>query len=176
MLKNRLDGIGNQPAIEVIKHYGNIPEIWCYPRELNQVFLNILANAIDALVDRFGEEMVVQPALNNSRSDSDNALDTNDTQFIDNPLANQTPQIIIQTETTSTEQIRISITDNGGGVPAEVQSKIFDPFFTTKRVGQGTGLGLSISYQIIVDKHNGFINFKTEGENTTFIILLEQGI
>ena len=174
MLKNRMDGSGNQLAIEVIKRYGDIPEIWCYPRELNQAFLNILTNAIEALVNHFDNEAVAQTALNSSHPNI--GLDINDTQSVNTCFANQTPKIIIQTEITSTEQIRISITDNGGGIPVEVQSKVFDPFFTTKDVGQGTGLGLSISYQIIVDKHSGFINFKTEGETTTFIILLGQGI
>ena len=174
MLKNRIDGSSNQPAIEVIKHYDDIPEIWCYPRELNQVFLNILTNAIDALVDRFGEEAVAHPVLNSSPSGAN--LEIADPQSVNTPVTSQIPKIIIQTEITPTEQIRISITDNGCGIPIEVQSKVFDPFFTTKHVGQGTGLGLSISYQIVVDKHNGFINFKTEGENTTFIILLGQRI
>jgi signal transduction histidine kinase len=170
ILKSRLNAVCDRPGIELIKRYGNIPEIWCYPRELNQAFLNILTNSVDALNERFGEA-IAHPVLSDSQPHIN--LGADDLPQVIRP-ADKTPKIIIQTEVTASEQICISITDNGGGIPAEVQSKIFDPFFTTKNVGQGTGLGLSISYQIIVDKHNGSINFKTEGENTTFIILLER--
>ena len=170
ILKSRLNAVCDRPAIELIKCYGNIPEIWCYPRELNQAFLNILTNSIDALNERFGEA-IAHPVLSDSQPNL--RLDADDLPQAMYPFAHPTPKIIIQTEVIASQQICISITDNGGGIPTEAQSKIFDPFFTTKNVGQGTGLGLSISYQIIVDKHNGSISFKTEGENTTFIILLK---
>lgn len=117
--------------IEVEKQFGDIPEIDCYPGQVNQVFMNILSNAIQAIPEK--------------------------------------GTIIIKTWQEN-EDVRISIKDNGSGMPEKVRKKIFDPFFTTKDVGKGTGLGLSISYGII-QKHNGEIEvFSTPGEGTEFII------
>ncbi len=142
ILKHRLKAKSDYPEIEVIKKYGKLPEVNCYAGQLNQVFMNILSNAIDAL-----EEI---------RNQNDCAGN---------------PQICIQTEITNANNIRISITDNGSGIPEKVQQKIFDPFFTTKAVGSGTGLGLAISYQIVVDKHKGqLICNSTPGEGTEFVI------
>ncbi len=141
ILNHRLKLKLNNLEIEVIKEYSSLPKIDCYPGQLNQVFMNILANAIDEL-----EEKVKK---NNN--------------FI--------PQIRISTKISDNNQIVIHIYDNGSGIPLSIQSKLFDPFFTTKVVGKGTGLGLSISYQIIVDKHHGKLYYQSPpGEGAEFII------
>jgi signal transduction histidine kinase len=128
--------------ITVIKEYGNLPLVECYPGLLNQVFMNILNNAIDAL-----EEAIVKHKKN------------------------QPPVIKISTQLIGGNWIEIHISDNGIGVPENAKKQLFDPFFTTKPVGKGTGLGLSISYQIVVEKHGGQLNcVSTFGEGTEFII------
>ncbi|MFP5274024.1 PAS domain-containing protein [Coleofasciculus sp.] len=141
LLQNRFTKKPNRAAIEVTKVFSKLPKIECYPGQLNQVFINILNNAIDALEGK------------NKQNDSFQ------------------PQIKISTEISelnSTVIIRIS--DNGLGIPAHLQEHLFEPFFTTKPVGQGTGLGLAISYQII-EKHKGKITFNSQsGIGTEFII------
>jgi len=146
ILQNRLQSKSGYPAIEVIKNYGKLPKVECYPGQINQVFMNILSNAIDAMEELNRERTKVEVAKNPST-------------------------ITISTHIISSEIISISIKDNGPGIDTEVQSKIFDPFFTTKTVGEGTGLGLSISYQIVVDKHKGKIEcISALGKGTEFII------
>ena len=141
ILQNRLKPKPNSCGVEIIKEYGSLPFIECYPSQLNQVFMNILINAIDALEEKINK--------NNS--------------FI--------PQIRIFTKKTNTNTAQISISDNGCGIPQNIITKLFDPFFTTKEVGKGTGLGLSVSYQIIVDKHRGKLSCESvKGEGTDFII------
>ncbi|MEG4858225.1 AAA family ATPase [Microcoleus sp. K1-B6] len=131
--------------IQVIKEYDNLPLVNCYPGEINQVFMNVLTNAIDALSRERG-----------SKVDS-----------------THTPTIQIWTEVAESHQVAIRIVDNGVGMNSEVRGKIFDPFFTTKEVGKGTGLGLSISYQIVVEQHRGKLICKSEpGEGSEFTILL----
>ena len=141
ILHNRLKFKSNHSEIEVIKEYSSLPKIDCYAGQLNQVFMNILANAIDALEDE----------VNKNQS--------------------FTPQIRVSTELSGNSYILIRIADNGSGIPPEVQSKLFDPFFTTKQVGKGTGLGLSISYQIIVDKHHGKLSCNSSPEEGTEFII-----
>ncbi len=145
ILQHRIKKISNDinsSEIEIIKKYGKLPEVTCYASQLNQVFMNILSNAIDAL-----EEF---------------AVNTNTTNK---------PQICIWTELVNHNIVRIKIADNGSGMKETVRQKIFDPFFTTKPVGSGTGLGLSISYQIIVDRHNGHLTCVSEvGQGTEFLI------
>ncbi|WP_442947534.1 hybrid sensor histidine kinase/response regulator [Nostoc sp.] len=149
LLKHRLQNKGNHPAIEVITQYGKLPPISCYPGQLNQVFMNIIANAIDALDD-----------LNQNHSDQKIAACPNTITI--------TTSVNYQQET-----VIICIQDNGPGMLPEVQTRIFEQSFTTKPVGKGTGLGLAISYQIIVDKHNGQIDcLSIPGEGTKFIITL----
>ncbi|WP_442942263.1 hybrid sensor histidine kinase/response regulator [Nostoc sp.] len=149
LLKHRLQNKGNHPAIEVITQYGKLPPISCYPGQLNQVFMNIIANAIDALDD-----------LNQNHSDQKIAACSNTITI--------TTSVNYQQET-----VIICIQDNGPGMLPEVQTRIFEQSFTTKPVGKGTGLGLAISYQIIVDKHNGQIDcLSIPGEGTKFIITL----
>lgn len=129
--------------ITLVKEYANLPLVECYAGLLNQVFLNILANAIDALVDH--QELACKTV--------------------------NCPTIHISTEITDDQHIVISISDNGTGIPESLQKRLFEPFFTTKPIGKGTGLGLSISYQIVVEKHGGQLEFKSElGAGTEFII------
>ncbi|MEH2241136.1 GAF domain-containing sensor histidine kinase [Nostoc sp.] len=136
ILQHRLQSQTNSFAIEVVKQYGELPPLVCYAAQINQVFMNILNNAIDA--------------LENSEKAG---------KIIDNP------KIWIRTEVIEGNTILICITDNGCGIPEMMRSRIFEPFFTTKQPGQGTGLGLSISYQIIVQKHGGNIKCVSEPGN-----------
>lgn len=146
LLGHRLKHKANFSEIEVITDYKTIPEVECYPGQLNQVLMNILTNAIDALED-------VQT----------------------NRVAKHS-QITIRTSCivrNGAEWIKISIIDNGCGIPEEIQKRIFDPFFTTKPVGKGTGMGMSISYQIITEKHGGKLEcFSRIGYGTEFVIQL----
>ncbi|MBD1837070.1 response regulator [Coleofasciculus sp. FACHB-501] len=127
LLQHRLRGEGKRPEIQVIKKYEDLPLVNCYASQLNQAFLNILNNAIDALELRIGQEF--------SESSS--------------------PTIWISTEFSAWETIIIRIKDNGIGIAEEMRSRLFDPFFTTKPIGQGSGLGLLTTYEIIVEKHKG---------------------
>lgn len=150
ILQHRLKEKSDCPEIEVIKEYGMLPEVSCYAGQLNQVFMNILSNALDAL-----EESI----LNNQKS------------TVQNSGLLTKPQIRIFTELTDSNTVRIRFVDNGLGMTEAVRQKIFDPFFTTKSVGSGTGLGLSISYQIVVDKHKGLLTCdSTLGQGTEFVI------
>ncbi|HEY9612388.1 sensor histidine kinase [Allocoleopsis sp.] len=130
ILQDRLKEKLGRPAIQIIKEYGNLPLVECYAGQLNQVFMNILSNAIDAL----------------SQASLQRANKANKNSFL---------TIIIRTQILEKNQVKISIKDNGLGMNESVKAKLFQPFFTTKEVGQGTGLGLSISYQIVVEKHGG---------------------
>lgn len=131
ILHNRLKFKVDRPGIEVIKEYSpNLPDVECYGGELNQVFMNVLANAIDALDD-----------YNHKRT-------------LEDIKAN--PSVIrIRTEITDRDRILVRISDNGPGMSEEVRRHIFDPFYTTKPPGKGTGIGLSISWKIVVEKHRG---------------------
>jgi PAS domain S-box-containing protein len=133
-----------RPTIAVVKDYGELPLVECYAGQLNQVFINLLTNAIDALEAR----------CTNDALQSRTALQAQSSAVSVRPPA-EPPTIWIRTEYLTQEQIAIHITDNGLGVPPDLKQKLFDPFFTTKQVGEGTGLGLSISYQIVVDQHRG---------------------
>ena len=150
LLQSRLRDEENGWEIEVMKKYGKLPNVTCYASQLNQVFMNILSNSIDAVKDRQRKKRV-----DNSGKPS--------------PLPS--PRITITTELMSSERVKIAIADNGTGISAQVQPKIFDPFFTTKPVGSGTGLGLSISYKIVVDSHGGQLNcVSVLGKGTMFAI------
>lgn len=138
ILQSRLKAKPEHPPIEIIKKYGDLPKVQCYAGQLNQVFMNILSNSIDAL---------------------DDYNKTTKTK-----VKNNFSKIIISTKLLNPDWVAISIKDNGGGMSESVRQKLFDPFFTTKPVGQGTGLGLSISYQIVVDKHKGKIKCISQPE------------
>jgi signal transduction histidine kinase len=128
-------------AIAIEKDYGNLPEIECYAGQLNQVFMNLLSNAVDALE----EELERRPGFE--------------------------PKILIRTQRVGEDRVCVAIADNGPGIPPAVQQRLFDPFFTTKPVGKGTGLGLAISYQVVVEKHGGDLRcLSAPGEGTTFEI------
>jgi two-component system NtrC family sensor kinase len=139
ILQNRLKAKGNYPDIQVIKQYGDLPLVACYAGQLNQVFMNILSNAIDALEEssEFGVQSIQQ------------AKRTSDLP------CTAKPQITIYTQPIAPDQVAISIHNNGGSIDASLRDRLFDPFFTTKPVGRGTGLGLYISYQIVNDTHGG---------------------
>ncbi|MBP0003917.1 MAG: AAA family ATPase [Cyanobacteria bacterium SBC] len=146
ILQNRLAEKTDRLAIHTIEEYGNLPKVECYAGELNQAFINILSNAIEAIEMR---------DRHRSRS-----------QMQQNPST-----IWIRTEAIDRDWVRIDIADNGPGMTEEVRNRLFDPFFTTKPVGSGTGLGLSISYQIIVEKHGGKITcFSDPNRGTKFEI------
>lgn len=163
ILQHRLKAKPDRPAIELFKEYGNLPLVECYAGLLNQVFMNIISNAIDAL------EMGIRDRGMRQKNLEDPGISTQNSIFF---TPNDTPAYIrIRTELTDPETAVISIQDNGEGIPQNLVSQIFNPFFTTKPVGQGTGLGLSISYQIIVEKHKGVLRCISQlGEGTEFRI------
>ncbi|QSJ18147.1 HAMP domain-containing protein [Nostoc sp. UHCC 0702] len=171
ILQNRLKAKPECTDIEVIKQYGKLPLVECYAGQLNQVFMNIINNAIDALQESMvkGQRSIVkgqQSTVNGQQSITNNSK----LLTMDNGLLTK-PQIFIHTEVTSNNRVVVRIADNGEGITEEVRQKLFDPFFTTKPVGQGTGLGLSISYQIIVQKHSGILRCESQpGKGTEFWI------
>lgn len=145
ILNHRLKGNGEMPPIEIIKQYGNLPSVECFAGPINQVFMNILSNAIDA-------------------------LDDPNSQLTFEEMSEKLSQIKICTEVVD-NFVEIKISDNGPGITEEVKQRIFDTFFTTKPVGKGTGMGLSISYQIIIERHNGELYCTSElGKGTEFTI------
>ena len=156
ILRHRLKANEGKSEIKVIKDYGTFPPVECYPGQLSQVFLNILANAIDALEERdlgrSRDEIKANPNFITIRTFLTNESEKN---LQDN----------------STSHVRISITDNGRGMTEEVRQRVFNYLFTTKAVGKGTGLGLSISRSIVEEKHGGWLTCNsTPGEGTEFII------
>ncbi|MBF2064709.1 MAG: hybrid sensor histidine kinase/response regulator [Calothrix sp. C42_A2020_038] len=178
MLEHRLKETAHRPMISVIKHFGALPPVTCYPSELNQVFMHILNNAIDALemgngAWRLGGNMVSHEGTVVSRN-QDITLNNNYTSASQIPISNfctLVPQILIQTRLTSRNTAQICIRDNGPGIEESTYTRLFDPFFTTKPVGKGTGLGLSISYQIIVQKHQGTLTCQSSlGQGAEFVI------
>jgi PAS domain S-box-containing protein len=163
LLQHRLKNRPGQVKIQIIKNYNKIPLVDCYAGQLNQVFMNLLSNAIDSLESHFVNDTSESPYLNNNSSnldpDSDGVTDQD------------SPTITISTKKIYPNFVQISIKDNGCGIPETVQTKIFDPFFTTKPIGSGTGIGLSISYQIVVDKHGGKLYCLSEvGKGTEFLV------
>ena len=149
ILKYRLKANEHRPNIQVIKNYSDVPAVLCFPGQLNQVFMNILANAIDALDE-----------TNKGKSFSE--------------IKSQPNCIVITTQLSADQQwVVIKIQDNGVGMTEDIQQKIFEDLFTTKDVGKGTGLGLSIAHQIIVEKHCGTIEVTSSlGQGTEFTITI----
>ncbi|MBP0018571.1 MAG: AAA family ATPase [Cyanobacteria bacterium SBLK] len=149
ILKYRLKANEERPKIEIIKNYGEIPEVKCYPGQINQVFMNLLANAIDALDE------------SNENKTFEEIEKTPNFIKIDTELSEDKKNIIIR------------ITDNGKGMPEEIKARIFEQGFTTKRVRKGTGLGMAIAQSIIEEKHDGAIACQSQlGKGTEFIISL----
>ena len=147
MLQHRLEPKPDMPEIKVIREYGEFSKIECYAGQLNQVFLNIITNGIDAL-----EEAIATGECS-------------------------TPQIIIQTEVLEGDRISICIRDNGPGISESVQKRMFDPFFTTKPVGKGTGIGMSICDRIITHLHGGELQCISQpGEGAMFKMMIPMGV
>ncbi|MDZ7958608.1 MAG: response regulator [Aulosira sp. DedQUE10] len=145
ILQHRFKANGTRPRIEIIKNYGILPEVNCYIGQINQVLMNILANAVDAV-----DESITQGQMDNL-----------------------TPQIKIATEIDSEGLVLIRIADNGISLPERLKKRLFEPLFTTKTVGKGTGLGLWVAYEIVVDKHQGVLEVNSQpGMGTEFIIKL----
>ncbi|HEY9667430.1 MAG TPA: PAS domain S-box protein, partial [Coleofasciculaceae cyanobacterium] len=148
ILQNRLKAKGGSSEIEVFKEYGTLPLVECYAGQLNQVFMNLISNAVDAL-----EERQCNTPGHLARCSC------------------YSPCIKIRTEVIDESWVGIRISDNGVGMTEDVRKKLFNPFFTTKPIGKGTGLGLSISYQVVVEKHGGNLQcFSIPGEGTEFVI------
>ncbi len=152
ILQSRMKPQPDQAGIMILKKYGDLPLVECYASQLNQVFMNIISNAIDALHE-----------FDRTRSVED--------------LRQNPSTIEIITQTSDNGWVEIGIKDNGAGIPAAIQEKLFDPFFTTKPIGEGTGLGLSISYQIVTEKHNGKLScISAVGSGTEFWIQIPTGL
>ena len=146
ILQHRLKASDKSPEIQVVRDYGNLVNVECYAGQLNQVFMNILVNALDALEE-----------VNTKRTYQ---------EIQDNPS-----QIAIRTSVIDSQWVKIAFADNGPGIPDSIQKQIFNPFFTTKPVGKGTGMGMAISYQIITEKHSGKLEFfSVPGEGTEFVV------
>jgi two-component system, NtrC family, sensor kinase len=146
ILQNRTKPRPEHPGIRINRNYDDLPQVECYAGQLNQVFMNIFSNAIDALEERDSERTLQE-------------------------MAHVPSAISIYTEISNDDRVSIRIIDNGTGIPEAVRQRIFDPFFTTKPVGKGTGMGLAISYQVITEKHGGTLQcLSTPGQGTEFII------
>ncbi|WP_448602238.1 sensor histidine kinase [Thermoleptolyngbya sp.] len=142
ILQHRLKACGDLPEIEIIRDFEPLPLVECYPGKLNQVFMNLLANAIDAVQERYRQAEEPKPA----------------------------PQITLKTRQIG-DSVAIHVMDNGMGIAEGDRSRLFNPFFTTKPVGKGVGLGLSISYQIVTDQHQGQLLCRSKlNEGTEFIV------
>ncbi|NEQ63986.1 MAG: hypothetical protein F6J86_34525 [Symploca sp. SIO1B1] len=177
ILGHRLKAMGDNARIEVIKDYGDLPLVECYPGQLNQVFMNILSNGIDALEEaRHKKQKIAEEKAPLSYQSEHQfpciwirTLWSSDLHSPQKAIDNVQPAPADCDN--ETDSILISIADNGSGMAADIQKQLFDPFFTTKSVGKGTGLGLAISYQIIVEKHGGAIWCESElGVGTEFWI------
>ncbi len=145
ILQNRLRGFGQSPTIQIERDYHTLPMVECHSSQINQVFLNLLTNAIDAI------------HVQSNQSCQSGGEST----------------IYITTHAIDTEWVAIAIRDTGSGIPREIQARLFDPFFSTKPIGEGRGLGLFVCYQIIVDEHQGKLDLiSSPGEGSTFVVKL----
>ncbi len=144
ILQHRLKAHGDRPPIALERYYDDLPLVECYAGRLNQVFMNLLSNALDALDEQLAAGHQSAP-----------------------------PQLEIETALLASDQVRITITDNGPGIPPDKRQRIFEPFYTTKPIGKGTGIGLSISYQIVTEQHQGSLVCESQaGKGTTFHITI----
>lgn len=166
ILQHRLKGHAGKSGIEVRKEYGQLPLVECYPGSLNQVFMNLLSNAIDALETQPEPRVITirteVEAEDKGRAGEDESgrMSQPNSRMLNTPLP--PPQFVV-----------IRFADNGCGIPLEVKKQIFDPFFTTKPIGVGTGLGLAIAYSIVVEQHGGNLTCSSEqGQGAEFVIEL----
>ncbi|HEY9695420.1 MAG TPA: CBS domain-containing protein [Oculatellaceae cyanobacterium] len=165
ILQNQLKAKPGRAEIQIIKEYAKLPSVECHAGQLNQVFLNILSNAIDALEIRYKSRVVRQLLTTSVQQAHGGGLETQ------MEMADGLPWIRISTEVLANNWIAIRIADNGSGMSEEICKRLFDPFFTTKPVGEGQGLGLSISYQIVTEKHGGQIRCISQpGQGAEFVI------
>jgi two-component system, NtrC family, sensor kinase len=156
ILQHRLKTHPNRPGIQVLKAYGDLPPVECYAGQLNQVFMNLLANAIDAL-----ESACLPRPSGNAHPRPPDWL----------PTLTISTAVQAADSGFTVDSVVIRISDNGTGMPETVSRRIFEPFFTTKPIGQGTGMGLSISYQIVAEGHGGQLQcWSTPGQGTEFLI------
>ncbi len=158
ILQHRLKAQPDRPEIEVIRRIAPLPLVTCCAGLLNQVLMNILVNAIDALENYYYEQSH-QPTR---------ALDSQS-----NLASAWAPKITITAELSDRQAVVITIADNGSGIHPAIKNKVFDPFFTTKSVGKGTGLGLSTSHTIVTEQHQGCLDcFSELGQGAEFVITL----
>lgn len=159
ILQRRLEANSTNPGILVVRNYGDLPLVECYAGQMNQVFMHLLVNAIDAIEE--------------AREKKQAAKRQKDGGLVSRIAERLSATITIQTRYLPTDLIEIRISDSGIGMAEDVKSHLFDPFFTTKPIGKGTGLGLSISYQVVVAKHQGTLECNsTLGKGTEFIITI----
>lgn len=157
ILQHRLKPKSDRPAIQVVREYGDLPLVECYAGQLNQVFMNLLSNAIDALEEALESHKAHESCVEKQASSCMKPIIKIHTQVI--------------TSDCGADQAKITIADNGTGIPEEIQTQIFEAFYTTKPLGKGTGLGLAISHQIITEKHQGTLSCESQpGQGTTFTI------
>jgi len=147
ILESQFQPTASRPSIQIIKHYGQLPQLTCHIKELNQVFIQLFSNAIEALALGVGKS-----------------------------ITNAQPTLVISTEVTVSNQIRVAVADNGQGMTETTKARIFEPFYTTRPIGKGTGMGLAMSYQTVVEQHRGAFRFVSElGHGAEFIIEIPLG-
>jgi signal transduction histidine kinase len=175
ILQNRIKARHDRPSIEIIKHYGALPLVDCYAGQLNQVFMNILSNAIDALEESFALRSSSVAASTEQNTPPTIQIYTELVTDVIHAIGNN-GQALNSNEPASnngdlTNLVRIRFVDNGAGIPEDIQTRLFDPFFTTKPVGKGTGMGLSISYQIVTDRHGGTLECHSAPDRGTEFVI-----
>lgn len=179
ILQHRLKASETFGGVTVVRDYGELPPLVCHGGQLNQVFMNILSNAIDALEDKARSHLnpsALSAGAHETRpwtgtlTIATKLLGAMETEADDDNTA-ETPAEVPPSPQVPCPRIRVCIRDNGGGIPKDVRDQLFDPFFTTKPVGQGTGLGLAIAYQIVVEHHQGKIWCdSTLGDGSAFFV------